>query len=171
MSIICQGLGKNQTKASDPQLLSPTLTTSPGFSSADAVLSTNGLPRTPLDHRAEENRDMLPRKDVRSFVAASALFRTTTAASAPSGGTVAVPPRLSGSLSLPPENLESSSKLFALYSQYRPRSEAGCFSAPLLASVGCLPSESSAFLFYLSTSDVVGDGTTAPLAAKQIFVK
>lgn len=121
--------------------------------------------------RSQGRRKQRPRKDVRSSVAASALFRTTTAASAPSGGTVAIPPRLSGSLSLPPENLESSSKLFALYSGHRTRSEAGCFSTPLLASVGCLPSQSSAFLFYLSTSDVVGDGTTAPLAAKQIFVK
>lgn len=74
--------------------------------------------------------------------AASALFRATAPASAPSGGTVAVPPRLSGSLSLPPENLEIKSTLvffFALYSQNRPGSGAGCFSTPLLASVGCLP--------------------------------
>lgn len=44
---------------------------------------------------------------VRSSPAASALFGLATSASAPSGGTAA-PPRLSGSLSLPPADLEVS---------------------------------------------------------------
>lgn len=64
--------------------------------------------------------------------AASALFRATAPASAPSGGTVAVPPWLSGSLSLPPENLETKSTLFFL--PFTPRIDQG-----LAQGVSALP--------------------------------
>lgn len=142
---------KPRPQPADPPLLSPRLMCSPGFLSADAALSINGLRGTRLDHRAEENRGV-ERKCARSFVAASTLLSSLSTIRGKSCCSAAA-------LWLPlpataePRLLIQTS---ALYPRLRPRSEAGCFSAPLLAPVGRPPSEGPAFLFCLSTGDVVG---------------
>lgn len=72
-------------------LLAPRLTTYSGF---------------PLSRQGRGSRwGAAERRRYPIVSAASALFRATAPASAPSAGTVASPPRLSGSLSLPPEEL------------------------------------------------------------------
>lgn len=161
---------KPRPQPADTPLLALRLTTFPGFSSVDVALLTNSQRRSRLDNRAEENGGTRRRISIRSclqhppclgrphqlqhHLEEPLLFRCGSLAPSPCHQSTSKP------------NVHC---FFALYSQSRPGADAGCFSIPLLAFVGCLPSEGSVFLFCLSTGDIVGKGPTVPSAGKTYF--